>query len=162
MENELTCCVCLDKTETILSCNHLCCVSCIKKIIKINSLCPLCRSKFDTTPYKYVPPKRLNNLKISIKQKKSMSRFLNCRMFLLPCKKQRLYSSLLYKYTAQISFQNKYIHIDCMLLNIITYDVNYLIDCLIWLHHPNNRVYNSSIRLEMIYAIRSTICSILI
>lgn len=162
MENETTCCVCLDLTENILSCNHLCCVSCAKKIIKINSLCPLCRNKFDVTPFKYNPPKRLNNLKISVKQKKSMNKFFNSRNFLAPCKKQRLFSYLLFKYTAQICFKEKYIHIDYMLVGQIHYELNYLIDCLLWLHHHHNKVYNYNIKQEMIYAIRSTLCSILL
>jgi hypothetical protein len=148
------CCVCFSDESLLLSCCHPCCLSCVKKIIKLNSLCPLCRQKFDTEPFKYKPPTHRPNLKTSVKQKKLLNTFFNNRYFLSPCKKQRLYSFLLFKHTDQLAFQNKFIHIDSMLLGEIIYDANFLIDCLIWLH-INNKTYSYSMRQNFIYAIRS-------
>lgn len=155
----MECCVCLTENATALSCSHPVCVSCIKKIIKINSLCPLCRGKFDTSLFKYVPPKRLNNLKISTKNKKALNRYLGNRNFITPCKKQRVFAYWLFRQTDQICFQNKYIHLDGMLTGEITYDPDYLIDCLLWLTN-NNKVYSYACRQNVCYAIRSTLCSL--
>jgi len=155
----MNCCVCFLENAVALSCSHPVCVSCIKKIIKINALCPLCRGKFDITPYKYVPPRHTPNLKVSVKQKKALNRFLNNRMFLAPCKKQRIYAYWLFRQTDQICFQNKYIHLDEMLTGGINYDPDYLIDCLLWLT-ANNKVYSYGTRQNVIYAIRSTLCSL--
>ena len=160
MENECPCCMEREDT-TALSCNHFCCVKCIKKIIKINGLCPLCRSKFDITHFKYQPPKHKPNLKISVKQTKKLNTFLKCRYFLSPCKKQRLYGYLLFKYTDQIVFQNKYLHINSLLLGEINYDLNWLIDCLIWLH-THTKTYSYVTRQDVIYSIRSALISILL
>jgi hypothetical protein len=149
------CSVCYDLTETFLSCDHHCCVSCIKKIIKQNSLCPLCRSKFDIKPFKYIPPKHKITLKISVKHRKFLSRFLMNRHFLISCKKQRLYSCLMLEYADMVIFQKKYIHLESLLNGIIIHDLNYLIDCLLWLNNPNNKIYSSSVKKSITYCIRN-------
>ena len=160
MYNEECPCCLESKETTALSCNHFCCEICIKQIIKIEPKCPLCRRTFDITPFKYQAPKHKPNLKISLKQIKCLNTFLKCRYFLTPCKKQRLYGNLLHKYTDQIVFQNKYLHLNSLLLDEIKYDVDYLIDCLIWLHtHPKS--YSYAIRQDVIYSIRSALISIL-
>lgn len=157
MENE--CVVCYSDNSLYLSCNHTVCLPCVKKIIKISGLCPICRNKFDNEQFKYRPPKRLNDLKFSTKNKKILNRFLSNRNFLTPCKKMRIFSHLLYYHCDLVCFQNKYIHIDSMLLGEITYDPDYLIDCLLWLTN-NNKIYSYSSRQNIIYAIRSTLCSL--
>lgn len=149
------CCVCFNENAIALSCKHSCCMSCIKKIIKINSLCPLCRSKFDTNPFKYIPPKHKITLKISVKQKTFLSRFLMNRHFLLSCKKKRLYSCLMLEYADMVIFQKKYIHLESLLNGIIIYDLNYLIDCLLWLNNLNNKIYSSSVKKSITYCIRN-------
>lgn len=156
------CSVCYELTNTNLSCNHLCCVACIKKIMKLNSLCPMCRNKFDVTPFKYVRPTHTPNLKLSVKLTKFFNRYLSNRYFLTPCKRQRLYSHLLYKNTDQIVFENRHIHICSMLLGIETYDILFLLECLLWLHDKNNKTYSYSIRQQAIYAIKSELCGRLI
>lgn len=154
----MECCVCLTENAISLSCNHPVCVICVKKIMKINSSCPICRGKFDTTPFKYVPPKRLNDLKITQKTKKMLNRFLGNRYFLTPCKKQRVYAYWLFRETDQLCFQNKYIHFDGLFSGQIIYDPDYLIDTLLWLSN-NNKVYSNHTRLNFVYIIRRTLCN---
>ena len=45
----LTCTICLEASETmymeyVFNCSHLFCTKCIPKLLKINSICPLCRA----------------------------------------------------------------------------------------------------------------------
>jgi hypothetical protein len=155
----MECCCCFNENATSLSCNHPVCIVCVKKIMKINSLCPICRGKFDTTPFKYVPPKRLNDLKITTSNKKMLNKYLGNRYLLTPCKKQRLYAYWLFRYTDQICFQNKYINLDGLMSGEIVYDPDYLIDALLWLN-SNNKIYSYGTRQNVIYIIRSTLCNL--
>lgn len=147
------CPVCLDATENKISCNHICCETCIKKVIKMNGLCPLCRNDFDKEPYRYKPPKHKPNLKLTTTQIRTWNRFLNNRVFLYGCKKQRIFSYLLYRYVDLICFENKYLDLNAMAFGTIRYDVNWLVDIIFWLQNKN-KLYTTATKNYAIYQIR--------
>lgn len=148
-----TCSVCLEENDNKLSCNHICCVSCVKRIIKLNGMCPLCRNNFDKEAYKYKPPKHRPNLRITATQTRTWNRFLNNRMFLTGNKKQRTFSYLMYRYVDLICFENKYLDLNAMANRTIRYDTNWLIDCIMWLQNKN-KLYTTTTKQYAIYQIR--------
>ena len=150
----MDCSICYEKTENILSCNHSTCICCLKKLIKRNNCCPVCRKEFDILPYKYIPPRHSPNLKISVKMKKFLNKFLSCRYFLKQNKHQKFYAILQCAYHEYIFVDGKFINpsiisklskYDCLQYYIYFYDKK----C-IFPHH---------IKKEMMNALENYICS---
>jgi hypothetical protein len=154
IHQDFSCPVCLEYDENKLSCNHTCCVPCTKKIMKINGLCPICRHDFDKQNYKYKPPMHTPNLKITATQTRTWNRFLNNRYFLTGNKKQRIFAFLMYRYADLLCFRYKYLDLTAMIYRTVTYDTDYLIDCIYWLQNKN-KLYSNAMKQYAIFQIRS-------
>lgn len=107
MEN---CSICFESTENKLECNHTTCIDCLKKLIRKSDLCPICRQTFNIIPYQYNCPRHTPNLKISMKNKKFLNKFLSNRFFLKYSKYQKFYALLMSAYHCCIRVNNKFIN----------------------------------------------------
>jgi hypothetical protein len=151
---EENCSICFDKTNHTLECKHFTCVSCLKRLIKKSNLCPICRCKYNTEPYKYHPPKHTPNLKLKKKTKQFFNKFLSSRHFLSHMKHQRFYASLQSAYHEYIYANGIYVNTQ-LIPTLNKYDVLQL-----YVFFKDKKcIFHPSVKLEMLYAIEMSLCS---
>jgi hypothetical protein len=156
MTEIIDCCICLDSTSHTLECSHPTCIPCLKKLIKKSNLCPICRQKFDTTPYKYVPPRHTKNLKLTKRTIQFFNRFLPSRYLLKSMKHQtqRYYASLMTAYHEYIYANEIYVNVDV----ISTLNKYECLQLYVYFKDKKN-IFHPAVRLEMSYAIEMNLCS---
>lgn len=152
---EEKCSICFDETEHTLECNHFTCIQCLKRLIKKSNLCPICRGIFDTNPYKYYPPRHTPNLKLTLKLKKKLNKFLGNRYLLNSkayyCKKY--WSRLMVAY-------HDYIYVDGNYINESTLQLLSKYDLLrLYVFFNTTRIYSNFTIHRYLNAIELLICN---
>jgi len=151
---EENCCICFEPTDHTLPCNHFHCINCLKRHIKKSNLCCICRTEFNTTEYKYHPPRFTPSLKLGKKTKQFFNKYLTSRYLLKNNKYQRWYAGLMSCYHNYIYVNGKYIN--QQLLSIMNkYDVLQL-----YIYFKSKScIFHHQVKLEMIYSIEMCLCS---
>jgi hypothetical protein len=151
---EEKCSICFDETSHTLECKHFTCVKCLKRLIKKSNLCPICRCKYNTEPYKYQPPRHTPTLKLKKKTKQFFNKFLASRHFLSHIKHQRFYASLQGAYHEYIYANGIYVNPD-LIPQLNKYEVLQL-----YVFFKDKKcVFQSAVKQEMLYSIEMALCS---
>ena len=150
---EEICCMCLEKCSHTLPCHHFNCISCLKQLVRKSNTCPICRSIFNITPYKYKPPKHKPNLKLNKNTIKFFNKFLLSRYLLVSNKHQRYYANLMSAYHDYIYVEGKYVN-----PNIICKMNKY--ECLqMYVYFKSkNCIFHHQVKMEMCYSIELYLC----
>jgi len=153
---EEKCSICFDETNHTLECNHYTCITCLKRLIKKSNLCPICRSTFNTKPYKYQPPRHTKTLKLNKRTFQFFNKFLSSRYLLKNVKyqTQRYYASLMSAYHEYVYAKGIYINGE-----VISKLNNY--ECLqLYVYFKDKKnIFHPSIRQEMSYELEMKLCS---
>lgn len=156
MENNI-CSICLESTSHTLECNHYSCIPCLTILIKKTNRCPICRGVFDIRPYKYNPPRHTPNLKLTLKMKKKLNKFLGNR-YLLNSKSnydKRYWARLMVAYHDYIYVGNRYIN-ESTLQGLSKYQ---LLAKYLYFHTIGQRIFSDFTLAKYIYAIQELICN---
>jgi hypothetical protein len=147
------CSICLEPTKHTLTCRHLNCIPCLKQLVRKSNICPICRTTFDITPYKYKAPKHTPNLKINKNTIKFFNKFLLSRYLLVSNKHQKFYANLMSAYHDYIYVHGKYVN-----PNTVCKMNKY--ECLqmyVYFKSKNN-IFHHQVKMEMCYAIEMYLC----
>lgn len=152
------CCICLDETNHTLPCCHYHCINCLKRHIEKSNLCCICRREFNIEPYKYQPPKHTPNLKLTLKIKKKLNKFLGNR-YLLNSKSnydKRYWARLMVAYHDYIYVGDKYIN-ELSLPQLSRFQ---LLSKYLYFNTIGRRIFSDFILAKYIYALQQLLCNL--
>ncbi len=152
----MECSVCYEETTNTTSCNHSSCIDCLTKIVRKGiNICPICRTPFDTEPYRYVRPKHTPNLNLPRRKISFFNRFLRNRFYLEKSKKQCKFRNLMLKYTGLYYIFNHHFSLQD---NFFLYDKYLLL--LIYVHlNTAECIYKQEYNYYLCKKIQDVLCS---